>query len=296
MKRSMISLAIQRHVPKLVLSPSLLLVFVAVYGFIFWTGVISFSSSRMMPSYDFVGFEQYFRLWASPRWHTAVYNLIIFSTLFIFITTLIGVVLAILLDQNVRYEGVLRNVYLYPMAISFIVTGTAWKWIFNPGFGIQKIVNDLGWTSFTFDWIVRPDLAIYTIVIAAVWQSSGFAMAIFLAGLRGIDSSLLKAAQIEGAGPFRIYFSIVLPMLRPALLSVMILLGHIAIKCFDLVLALTNGGPGTATEMPSTFMFSASFQRNQIGVGAASAMMMLMTVVAIIVPYLYSELRGRRNG
>jgi glucose/mannose transport system permease protein len=182
------------------------------------------------------------------------------------------------------------------MALSFIVTGTAWKWILNPSLGVQKVVNDLGWTSFVFDWITLPEFAIYCVIIAAVWQSTGFAMAIFLAGLRGIDTSIIKAAQIEGASLPRVYLSIIVPMLRPAFLSVIVLLSYISIKSFDLVLALTNGGPGSATEMPSTFMFSATFRRNQMGVGAASAMMMLMTVAAIIVPYLYSELREERHG
>ena len=282
--------------PRIVVAPSLLVVIVTVYLFILWTGVISFTSSKFVPVYDFVGLEQFARLWATPRWHTAVANLLIFSALFLSLSTGIGLLMAILLDQNIRAEGFLRAVYLYPMALSFIVTGTAWKWTMNPGLGIQKVVNELGWTSFTFDWITDPNMAIYTVVIAGVWQSSGFAMAIFLAGLRGIDNSVIKAAQIEGAGLPLIYRQIVIPMLRPAMLSVIVLLSYIAIKSFDLVLALTNGGPGSATELPSTFMFSATFRRNQMGVGAASAIMMLMTVAAIIVPYLYSELRERNNG
>lgn len=282
--------------PKLVLSPSILAVTVGVYLFIVWTAVISFSSSKMVPRFDFVGLEQYARLWSTPRWITAVENLFLFTTLFLAVTIAIGLLMAILLDQKIRAEGVLRAIYLYPMALSFIVTGTAWKWIMNPTLGVQKVVNDLGWTSFTFDWITRPEVAIYCVVIAAVWQSTGFAMAIFLAGLRGIDNSIIKAAQIEGAGLTRIYLSIIVPMLRPAFLSVIVLLSYISIKSFDLVLALTNAGPGSATEMPSTFMFSSTFLRNQMGVGAASAMMMLMTVAAIIIPYLYSELKEDRNG
>jgi len=282
--------------PKLVLSPSILAVSVGVYLFIVWTAVISFSSSKMVPRFDFVGLEQYARLWSTPRWITAVENLFLFTTLFLAVTIAIGLLMAILLDQKIRAEGVLRAIYLYPMALSFIVTGTAWKWIMNPTLGVQKVVNDLGWTSFTFDWITRPEVAIYCVVIAAVWQSTGFAMAIFLAGLRGIDNSIIKAAQIEGAGLTRIYLSIIVPMLRPAFLSVIVLLSYISIKSFDLVLALTNAGPGSATEMPSTFMFSSTFLRNQMGVGAASAMMMLMTVAAIIIPYLYSELKEDRNG
>lgn len=282
--------------PRLVMAPSLLVVLVGVYLFIAWTGWISLSSSKMVPRYDFVGLEQYYRLWATPRWHTAVANLFIFSSLFLIVTIGVGLIMAILLDQSIRAKGALRAIYLYPMALSFIVTGTAWKWILNPELGIQKVVNDLGWHSFVFNWITQPKFAIYTVVIAAVWQSSGFAMAIFLAGLRGIDNSVIKAAQIEGATLPRIYASIIVPMLRPAFLSVIVLLSYIAIKNFDLVLAMTNGGPGNATEVPSTFMFSATFRRNQMGVGAASAMMMLMTVAAIIIPYLYSELKESRHG
>jgi glucose/mannose transport system permease protein len=274
----------------------LLVIFIGVYVFIAWTGWISLSSSKMVPTYDFVGLEQYIRLWSTPRWHTAVANLFIFTALFLLVTVGVGLLMAILLDQQIRAEGFLRAVYLYPMALSLIVTGTVWKWILNPGFGIQRVVNDLGWTSFAFDWITKPDFAIYTIVIAAVWQSSGFAMAIFLAGLRGIDNSIIKAAQIEGATLPRIYASIIVPMLRPAFMSVIVLLSYIAIKSFDLIVAMTNAGPGSATEMPSTFMFSATFRRNQMGVGAASAIMMLMTVAAIIIPYLYSELRENRDG
>lgn len=288
--------AVADYIPRIVLAPSIMLILVGVYLFIAWTGWLSLSSSKMMPSYDFVGLEQYVRLWSTPRWHTAVINLFLFSGLFLAAAVGIGLLLAILLDQNVRAEGALRAIYLYPMALSFIVTGTAWKWIMNPGLGIEKVVRDWGWEGFSFSWISDPKLAIYCIVIAAVWQSSGFAMAIFLAGLRGIDGSIIKAAQIEGASLPKIYAKIIIPMLRPAFLSVIVLLSYIAIKSFDLVLALTGTGPGSATEMPSTFMFSATFQRNQMGVGAASAMMMLMTVAAIFIPYLYSELREKNDG
>lgn len=285
-----------RWLPRLVLTPSFLVVLIGVYLFIAWTFWISVSSSTMLPRYDFAGLEQYVRLWNTPRWHTAVVNLFLFTGLFLAITIALGLLMAILLDQNIRAEGALRTIYLYPMALSFIVTGTAWKWILNPELGIEKVVQSWGWQSFAFDWITRPETAIYCVVIAAVWQSTGFAMAIFLAGLRGIDGSIIKAAQIEGASLPRIYASIIVPLLRPAFLSVIVLLSYISIKSFDLVLALTNAGPGGSTEMPSTFMFAYTFQRNQMGVGAASAIMMLMTVAAIIVPYLYSELREDSHG
>jgi glucose/mannose transport system permease protein len=182
------------------------------------------------------------------------------------------------------------------MALSFIVTGAAWKWILNPGLGLEKLVHGWGYEGFTFDWLVDPDKAIYTVVIAAVWQSSGFVMALFLAGLRGIDDSIIKAAQVDGASLPTIYRRIVIPSLRPVFFSVLLILAHIAIKSFDLVMALTNGGPGTSTTLPAVFMYQYSFTRGQLGLGAASAMMMLATVAAVLVPMMYLETKGTRHG
>ena len=284
-----------RAVSKLALSPIVVLMAAAIYGFISWTVVISMTASKVLPKYEFVGFDQYQRLWATPRWIVAVENVFIFSVLFITVTIALGLFLAILVDQKVKGESVFRTIYLYPMALSFIVTGTAWKWMLNPGLGIQNVVRNLGWETFSFNWIVNPDMAIYTIVIAAVWQSSGFAMAIFLAALRGVDGSIIKAAQMEGAGLPTIYRRIIIPMLRPAFLSAIIILTYTSIRSFDLIVAMTGGGPGHATEMPSTFMFSSSFRRNQLGVGAASSVMMLLVVAVAIVPYLYRELRSRNR-
>lgn len=286
---------LQEHLPKLVLSPSFAVVLVFVYGFILWTIYLSFSASRMLPNYKFVGFEQYARLWATPNWYVALENLAIFGGLYILVCLALGLLLAILLDQKIRGEGGLRPIYLYPMALSFVVTGTAWKWFLNPGLGLEKTVKSWGWESFTFDWLINPDMAIYTVVIAGVWQSSGFIMALFLAGLRGIDSEILKAAQIDGASTFATYRRIIIPQLRPVFFSAFIVLAHMAIKSYDLVIALTGGGPGNATELPSTFMYSYTFTRNQMAVGAASAVIMLMTITAIIVPYLYSELREEKR-
>jgi glucose/mannose transport system permease protein len=280
--------------PSLVLAPSFVAILFFVYGFIIWTLSLSFTRSRMMPLYDFVGFDAYVRLFAQPNWYKALQNLAVFGSLYIGLCTVIGLVLAILLDQKIRGEGLLRPIYLYPMALSFVVTGTAWKWFLNPGLGLEKTMHHWGWESFTFDWLINPDRAIYTVVIAGVWQASGFVMAMFLAGLRGTDGEILKAAQIDGASTFAIYRRIVIPMLKPVFLSVFIVLGHMAIKSYDLVIALTGGGPGNATELPSTFMYSYTFTRNQMAVGSASAIIMLMTVAAVIVPYLYSELREKR--
>ncbi len=279
--------------PRLVLSPTVALIAIFVYGFIAFTTYLSFTDSRMLPSYDLVGAGNYTRLFGLRTWDIALTNLAIFGTLYIAICCALGLGLAILLDQKIRAEGVIRTIYLYPMALSFIVTGVAWKWILDPGIGIEAVVQGWGWESFAFDWIKDRDMAIYTIVIAAVWQTSGFVMAMFLAGLRGIDGEMLKAAQIDGASTFALYRRIVIPQLRPASLSSFVVLAHMAIKSYDLVVALTNGGPGTATEVPATFMYSYTFTRNQMGIGAASAVVMLMTVAAIVVPYLYSELREK---
>ena len=294
MSTSTASARLSEWMPRIVLAPSFVLAFLFIYGLMAWNGYLSLSASRLLPNYEFVGLEQYETLWESERWWVALKNLAIFGGLFLFFGMAIGLLLAILLDQKIRAEGVLRTIYLYPMALSFIVTGTAWKWILNPGLGLEKVMHEWGWTSFGFDWLVNPERAIYTIVIAGVWQSSGFVMALFLAGLRGIDDSILKAAQIDGASLPRIYWRILIPSLRPVFFSTLMVLAHIAIKSFDLVMALTAGGPGFATDLPATFMYTMAFTRGQIGLGAASATVMLATVAAIVVPYLYSELRAKR--
>lgn len=287
---------VENVLPKLVLAPGFVLGFAFIYGFMIWNGVLSVTGSRMLPNYDeFVGLQQYANLWDMDRWYVALKNLGIFSVLYVGGSMALGMFLAIVLDQKVRAEGLLRTIYLYPMALSFIVTGTAWKWILNPSLGLEKLMHDLGWQSFQFDWLVQSETAIYCVVIAGVWQSAGFAMALFLAGLRGIDDNIIRAAQIDGASLPRIYGRIILPILRPVVFSTVLVLSHLSIKSFDLVMALTAGGPGYATDVPATFMFVMSFNRGQIGLGAASATMMLATVAAIVVPYLYSELRAKSH-
>lgn len=285
---------LQTWLPKLVLSPSLAMVLIFVYGFILFTVYLSFTDSRILPSYGWVGWENYNKLWRLSHWEISLKNLGIYASLYIAICTAIGLTLAIFLDQKIRGEGILRPIYLYPMALSFIVTGTAWKWFLDPGIGLEHTMHLWGWESFEFGWIKDRDLAIYTLVLAAVWQSSGFVMAMFLAGLRGIDSEIMKAAQIDGASNWNLYRRIVIPLLRPAFLSAFVILAHLAIKSYDLVIALTGGGPGRATELPATFMYSYTFTRNQMGIGASSAVIMLMTIAAIMVPYLYAELREKK--
>jgi len=287
---------IEAWLPKLVLAPTFVCALVFIYGYILWTAVLSVTPSRMLPKYEFIGLAQYEALFANDRWWLALKNLGLFGGSFIVVCLVVGLLLAVLLDQKIRAEGAIRAIYLYPMALSFIVTGTAWRWILNPELGIERLIHDWGYTSFKFDWLIDPEMAIYTVVIAGVWQSSGFVMALFLAGLRGIDDSIIKAAQVDGASMPTIYRRIIIPSLRPVFFSSFMILAHIAIKSFDLVMALTSGGPGFATDLPATFMYSFAFTRNQIGLGGASAMMMLMIVVAVIVPFMYSELRRPRHG
>ena len=286
---------LERQLPKIVIAPSFFAVIIFVYGFIVLTTWVSLTKSKLMPKYDIVGFHQYERLFDSPRWEVAFSNMFIFGFLFIFISMFLGLLLAILLDQRIRVEGVIRTIYLYPMSLSLIVTGTAWKWILNPGLGIESSVKSLGFKNFTFDWLVNPDYAIYTVVIAGVWQASGFVMALFLAGLRSVDEEIIKAAQVDGVPTIRIYSSIIIPSMTPIFLSAFIVLTHLAIKSFDLVISLTGGGPGYATDLPATYMYTMAFSRGNIGQAASSAMIMMIVVFAIVVPYLYSELREKNE-
>ena len=286
---------LERNVPRILLAPSFLAVLVFVYGFIAWTAWVSMTRSRLLPKYEIEGFIQYERLFAAPRWDTAMNNLFIFGALFIVISMLLGLLLAILLDQRIRTEGALRTIYLYPMALSMIVTGTAWKWIMNPGLGIEAMVRGWGFDEFAFDWVIDPDMAIYAIVVAAVWQASGFVMALFLAGLRSVDEEIIRAARVDGIPTWRIYSAIIIPSMAPIFLSAFIVLAHLAIKSFDLVIALTGGGPGYATDLPATYMYAMAFSRGDIGQAASSAMVMMTVVFAIVVPYLYSELRAKRG-
>jgi glucose/mannose transport system permease protein len=271
--------------PALAIWPPLVLSAGHVVLFTLWTAWLSFTPSTLLPEGGFVGWRNYTSVMATRNFHVAYVNIVIFGIGFVVLTSALGLLLAILLDQRVRGENVFRTIFLYPMAVSFVVTGTIWSWLLNPGIGIQRLVRDWGWTSFRFDWLIDRDMAIYTLVIAGAWQAAGFAMALFLAGLRSVDGEIIKAAQIDGAGPWRIYWRVVLPTMGPIVLAVMVILLQMAIKTFDLVRALTGGGPGIATNMPTIVVYDFMFQRGQIGRGAAAAILMLLALVVVIVPY-----------
>ena len=277
------------------LAPSGLVLAVFVYGFIVWSFLISLTSSKIVPIYDFVGFDQYRLLWANDRWLISIANLGIFAVMFVGLSTAVGLLQAILIDQKIRYEGVIRTIYLYPLAISFIVTGTAWKWMLNPGLGLERLVHSLGFTGFTFDWIINPDRAIYALAIAAIWQSSGFAMAIFLAALRAVDDEIIKAARIDGASAAQTYWSVILPLLRPALFTAVIVQTALALRCFDLMVAMTGGGPGFASDLPTNFFYQFAFGRNRLAFAAASGAMIFIMVLSVMLPFIISELRNERR-
>jgi glucose/mannose transport system permease protein len=284
-------LAVRRIRPAaaIALLPTAIIVLVVYIGCMLWTVRLSFTSSMLMPRSDWVGFAQYTRLVANDRFVVSAENMFIFGGLFITGCLILGFLLAVFIDQNVRGEGVFRTIFLYPYAMSFVVTGLAWQWFLNPGLGLQKLVRDMGFPEFTFDWIVRQDMAIYTIVIAGIWHGAGLTMAILLAGLRGVDEDLRKAARVDGVPPWRYYLSVVLPLLKPMIVTATVLLATGVVKLYDLVVAMTVGGPGIATEVPAKFVMDHLFERNNIGLGTAAATIMLITVISILTPWIYSR-------
>lgn len=272
--------------------PMALTVLLAYLGTMLWTARVSVSSSRTFPASDFVGASQYIRLFNNERWLLSLQNVAVYGVLFILACLVIGFLLAVFIDQKVMAEGALRTVFLYPYAMSFVATGLVWQWMLNPELGIQEVLRKLGWVDAQFDWIVDQDMAIYTIVIATVWQASGLVMALMLSGLRGVDDEIWKAARIDGIPRWRVYLSIVLPMLKPALSTAFVLLFVMVVKVFDAVVAMTQGGPGTASEVPAKFIMDYLFGRANIGLASAASIVLLLTVLAIVAPVYF--VRSRR--
>ena len=280
--------------PHAALLPMTLTVVVAYLGTVLWTVRTSLTASRTFASDKFIGLAQYTRLFENERWTHSLHNLAVYGLLFILACLVIGFLLAVFIDQNVSGEGVLRTVFLYPYAMSFVATGLAWQWLLRPGNGIDGAIRQLGFPDFRLDWIVDQDMAIYTVVIATVWQSSGLVMALMLAGLRGIDGEIWKAARLDGIPAWRVYCSIVLPMLWPTVATVFLLLATGVVKLYDAVVAMTQGGPGTASEVPAKFIMDHLFLRSNIGLASAGAVMLLVPVVALLAPFAYARSRGRR--
>jgi glucose/mannose transport system permease protein len=268
---------------------------VVVYlGSMLWSLRISMTSSRSLPVHDFVGLAQYQRLFANERWLHSLQNLAIYTPLFITACLCVGFLLALLVDRQASGGGVLRAVFLYPYALSFIATGLIWQWLLNPELGVQQAVHEWGLGGFRFDWLVDPERVIYTLVIATVWQCAGLVMAILLAGLRGIDADILRAARLDGVPAWRIQVSIVVPMLAYSFATATLLLLTAAVKLYDAVIAMTQGGPGTASEVPAKFIMDHLFGRANIALASAGATVMVLTAVALLAPLIYARGRALR--
>jgi glucose/mannose transport system permease protein len=274
------------------LLPMALTALVGYLGAMLWTLRVSLTSSRTFAVDDYVGLAQYARLFANERWLLSLENLAVYGALFVAGCLLLGLVLAVLIDRQVRVEAALRTAFLYPYAMSFVATGVVWQWLLNPSLGIQEVVRRLGLAAFQFDWIVDPDKVIYTIAIATIWQASGLVMVILLAGLRGVDPEIWKAARLDGIPAWRVYSSIVLPMLGHSFATAAILLLAAVVKLYDAVVAMTQGGPGTASEVPAKFIMDHLFGRANIALASAGAIVMLVTVMALLAPVLYLRRRA----
>lgn len=279
----------------LALSPSMLAVIVCFYGCILWMLYISFTRSKLLPRYEWAGFVQYERLATDERWHTALLNLLLFGGGLIAATLGLGLLLAIFLDQKVRVEGVLRTVFMYPLALSYVVTGLAWQWLLNPEFGIQKIVRGWGFTGFELNWLASERMAIFAILLAAVWHGAGLVMAILLAGLRNIDGDIWKASRVEGIAAWRMYCHVILPMLAPVITTCVVLQALGALRAYDLVVVMTGGGPGFSSDLPGKFVVDFANERANVGLAAAAAVEMLLMLLVLLVPSRLLKLRQRRR-
>lgn len=281
---------------KIAAVPMMLTAIVVFLGFTVWTVIFSFTNSRMLPRSEWVGFEQYERLWSTRRWLISIENLAIYGFLMLVLSLVLGFLLAALLDQRIRFEDGFRTIFLYPYAVSFIVTGLVWQWLLDPEYGLQKAVRSLGFTGFTLDPLYDPDLVIYGVLIAGLWHGSGLVMCLMLAGLRGIDEDVWKASRVDGIPAWKTYTFIVIPMMRPVLVTTLVLVTAGIIKLYDLIIAQTGGGPGIASEVPAKFVFDAMFVSQNLAQGFAASTMMLVAVIFVIIPWAYLEFGGKKNG
>lgn len=261
-----------------------------------WTVVYSFTKSGLLPRMQWVGLDQYERLWSTRKWLVSIENLAIYGFSMLVLVFVIGFILAALIDQKIRFENTIRTVILYPYALSFVVTGLVWQWILNPEFGVQKIVRGLGWESFNFDPLYTANIAIFGVLIAGLWQGSGLVMVLMLAGLRGIDQEVWKAARVDGIPAWKTYIFIVIPMMRPVFITTLVLVVTGIVKLYDLIVAQTGGGPGIATEVPAKYVYDMMFQANNLGQGFAASTMMLLTVALIVIPWAILEFGGKKHG
>ena len=260
-----------------------------------WTVVYSFTSSGLLPRLKWVGLDQYDRLWGTKKWLVAIENLAIYGLCMLVLVFVIGFILAALIDQKIRFENTIRTVILYPYALSFVVTGLVWQWILNPEFGVESIVRSMGWESFQFDPLYNANIAIFGVLIAGLWQGSGLVMVLMLAGLRGIDQDVWKAARVDGIPAWKTYIFIVIPMMRPVFITTLVLTVTGIVKLYDLIVAQTSGGPGIATEVPAKYVYDMMFGANNLGQGFAASTMMLLTVALVVIPWAILEFGGGKK-
>ena len=275
--------------------PMILTVLVVFLGGSIWTIFYSFTSSKLLPKWKFVGFDQYERLWETRRWIISIENLALYGIFSLVFTLFIGFTLAALLDRKIRFENTFRTILLYPFALSFIVTGLTWQWILNPDFGLQGVIRDFGWESFSFDPLNDPETVMFGLLISGLWQGTGLIMVILLAGLRGIDEDIWRAARVDGIGTVKTYIRIIIPMMRPVFITALVLISAGIIKIYDLVVAQTDGGPGIASEVPAKYVMNYMFGAQNLGQGFAASTMMLVSVIVILVPWAYLEFGGKRR-
>ena len=281
---------------KIAAIPMILTASVVFLGGTAWTVFYSFTGSKLLPKFKWVGVSQYERLWNTKRWIVSIENLAIYGICMLILSFVIGFLLAALMDQKIRFENTFRTIILYPFALSFIVTGLVWQWVLNPEFGIQGIVRDFGWESFAFDPLYNPDIAIFGVMLAALWQGSGLVMVLMLAGLRGIDQEIWKAAKIDGIPAWKTYLLIVIPMMRPVFITALVLITSGIIRVYDLVVAQTSGGPGLATEMPAKYVYDYMFRAQNLGQAFAASTMMLIAVLTVVIPWAYMEFGSKKHG
>jgi glucose/mannose transport system permease protein len=282
---------------KIAAVPMILTALVVFVGCTTWTIYHSFTKSRLLPAPEkWVGLDNYDRLWSESRWLISIENLAIYGVCSLVLSLVIGFILAALLDRKIRFENTIRTIILYPFALSFVVTGLVWQWLWNPDLGIQNVIRELGWTNFAFDPLNNANIVIYGILIAGVWQGSGFVMVLMLAGLRGIDEDVWKASRVEGIPTWKTYIFIVIPMMRPVFVTALVIISAGIIKVYDLVVAQTSGGPGIASEVPAKYVIDKMFGSQNLGLGFAASTMMLLSVLVVLIPWAYLEFGGKKNG
>ena len=280
---------------KIAAIPMILTALFVFVGGTAWTVTYSFTKSGLLPKLKWVGFAQYDRLWNTKKWLVAIENLAIYGICMLILMFLIGFILAALIDQKVRFENTFRTVILYPYAMSFVVTGLVWQWILNPEFGLERIVRDLGWESFEFNPLYNSEIAIFGVLIAGLWQGSGLVMVLMLAGLRGIDQEIWKAARIDGIPTWKTYILIIIPMMRPVFITTLVIVTAGIVKVYDLIVAQTSGGPGISTDVPAKYVYDAMFTAQNLGQGFAASTMMLLTVVIVVIPWAILEFGGSKK-